>query len=204
MKAASNGRLFKGCHCVILKRHRSTFWMTCFTASRLARTPICLLPLQQFKTPTLQWSILNGVSSLCFALATGVGKTRLMGAFIAYMFLTDRSSNFLVLAPNTTIYNKLIDDFTQGSAKYVLKGIAEFTHNPPVIVTGDNWDDGKGVRGSDLFDSPIINISMWTRSIGIRAASAKCRNISANLLTILPACPILDAWTKLIAIGQRL
>ena len=43
-------------------------------------------------------------------------------------------------------------------AKYVFKGIAEFTHNPPVIVTGDNWDDGKGVRGSDLFDSPIINI----------------------------------------------
>ena len=63
-----------------------------------------------------------------------------------------------MLAPNTTIYNKLIDDFTQGSAKYVFKGIAEFTHNPPVIVTGDNWDDGKGVRGSDLFDSPIINI----------------------------------------------
>ncbi|GAA4717976.1 DEAD/DEAH box helicase family protein [Brevibacillus fulvus] len=28
--------------------------------------------------------------SLCFALATGVGKTRLMGAFITYLFLEVR------------------------------------------------------------------------------------------------------------------
>jgi len=30
--------------------------------------------------------------SLCFALATGVGKTRLMGAFIAYLHLAHPSS----------------------------------------------------------------------------------------------------------------
>lgn len=96
--------------------------------------------------------------SLCFALATGVGKTRLMGAFISYLFLTGKSRNFMVLAPNTTIYEKLISDFTQGSAKYVFRGITELTHNPPVIVTGDNWDNGRGVQGTDLFDSPIINI----------------------------------------------
>jgi len=29
--------------------------------------------------------------SLCFALATGVGKTRLMGSFISYLYLTKRS-----------------------------------------------------------------------------------------------------------------
>ena len=33
--------------------------------------------------------------SICFALATGVGKTRLMGAFIAYLFLTGRFQTFL-------------------------------------------------------------------------------------------------------------
>src|SRR5579871_6052177 len=36
--------------------------------------------------------------SLCFAVATGVGKTRLMGAFVTYLYLTGRSSNFFVLA----------------------------------------------------------------------------------------------------------
>jgi len=40
--------------------------------------------------------------SLCFALATGVGKTRLMGAFIAYLHLAHGINNFFVLAPNLT------------------------------------------------------------------------------------------------------
>lgn len=63
--------------------------------------------------------------SLCFALATGVGKTRLMGAFVAYLYLTGRSRNFFVLAPNTTIYAKLLEDFSRPSSpKYVFKGIA--------------------------------------------------------------------------------
>ncbi|WP_062788640.1 DEAD/DEAH box helicase [Novosphingobium capsulatum] len=98
--------------------------------------------------------------SLCFALATGVGKTRLMGAFIAYMYLSSRSKNFFVLAPNTTIYDKLIADFSrQSSPKYVFRGIAQFAQTPPVIVTGDTWQEGRGVRGSDLFGTEaIINI----------------------------------------------
>ncbi len=50
--------------------------------------------------------------SLCFALATDVGKTRLMGAFIAYLYQSEGIRNFFVLAPNLTIYNKLIADFT--------------------------------------------------------------------------------------------
>src|SRR3546814_14218528 len=40
--------------------------------------------------------------SLCFALATGVGKTRLMGAFVAYLHLAHGINNFFVLAPNLT------------------------------------------------------------------------------------------------------
>src|SRR5574344_2104220 len=62
--------------------------------------------------------------NICFALATGVGKTRLMGAFIAYLHLEKGINNFFVLAPNLTIYNKLIDDLgNPSSPKYVFKGI---------------------------------------------------------------------------------
>lgn len=50
--------------------------------------------------------------SICFNIATGVGKTRLMGAFIAYLAIEKGIKNFFVLAPNLTIYNKLITDFT--------------------------------------------------------------------------------------------
>ena len=78
--------------------------------------------------------------SLCFALATGVGKTRLMGAFIAYLHLAHGISNFFVLAPNLTIYNKLIADFTPNTPKYVFKGIAEFALQAPLIITGDNYE----------------------------------------------------------------
>ncbi len=102
--------------------------------------------------------------SLCFALATGVGKTRLMGAFISYLYLTGKSRHFFVLAPNKTIYEKLIADFSPNSPKYVFKGIAEFAAHPPLIVTGDNYESGVGVRfeggrSSDLFGSDVhINI----------------------------------------------
>jgi type III restriction enzyme len=102
--------------------------------------------------------------SLCFALATGVGKTRLMGAFIAYLYLARRdgsdqafSKNFFVLAPNTTIYDKLIADFTPGTPKYVFKGISEFAQAAPVIVTGDNWDQGRGLRRQgELIDADVV------------------------------------------------
>ncbi|MCW5235474.1 DEAD/DEAH box helicase [Verminephrobacter eiseniae] len=83
--------------------------------------------------------------SLCFALATGVGKTRLMGAFIAYLHLAHGINNFFVLAPNLTIYNKLITDFTPNTSKYVFKGIAEFAHQAPLIITGDNYDQSGAV-----------------------------------------------------------
>jgi type III restriction enzyme len=84
--------------------------------------------------------------SLCFALATGVGKTRLMGAFISYLHLAHGVNNFFVLAPNLTIYNKLITDFTPNTSKYVFTGIAEFAAEPPVIVTGDNYQQGGGIK----------------------------------------------------------
>lgn len=77
--------------------------------------------------------------SMCFALATGVGKTRLMGAFIAYLYRVYGVKNFFVLAPNLTIYNKLIKDFTAGTSKYVFKGLADFANAQAVVITGDNY-----------------------------------------------------------------
>jgi len=95
--------------------------------------------------------------SLCFALATGVGKTRLMGAFISYLHLGHGINNFFVMAPNLTIYNKLITDFTPNTPKYVFKGIAEFATDAPQIITGDNYE----AKAGTLFDQTLrckINI----------------------------------------------
>ena len=95
--------------------------------------------------------------SLCFALATGVGKTRLMGSFIAYLHLAHGINNFFVLAPNLTIYDKLIADFTPNTPKYVFKGIGEFAINAPRVITGDNYDQ-QNIIGGELFGEVRINI----------------------------------------------
>jgi len=103
--------------------------------------------------------------NLCFALATGVGKTRLMGAFISYLVQTHGIRHFLVLAPNLTIYRKLVADFTPNTPKYVFQGIDEFALQSPTIITGDNWESGLGIRAdsrqgqAQLFEDPVhINI----------------------------------------------
>ncbi|MFS3137010.1 DEAD/DEAH box helicase [Gluconacetobacter sacchari] len=92
--------------------------------------------------------------SLCFALATGVGKTRLMGAFITYLKLVHGINNFFVLAPNLTIYNKLIADFTANTPKYVFKGISEFAISPPVLTTGETYER-QIASGGQLFPTTI-------------------------------------------------
>lgn len=97
--------------------------------------------------------------SLCFALATGVGKTRLMGAFISYLFRAEGIRHYFVLAPNLTIYNKLIADFTPNTPKYVFKGIDEFANHLPVLVTGDNYPEARSMYGDMVgFSSVVINI----------------------------------------------
>ena len=115
-----------------------------------------LLETLKAEFPTLE-DFERDFPSLCFALATGVGKTRLMGAFISYLHLAHGIKNFFVLAPNLTIYEKLIADFSPGTPKYVFKGIAEFAVNAPRIITGDNYDQ-QNISGGTMFSSVEINI----------------------------------------------
>lgn len=109
------------------------------------------------KAPSLEDFEQRDFPSLCFALATGVGKTRLMGAFIAYLHLAHGINNFFVLAPNLTIYNKLITDFSPNTAKYVFKGIGEFSINAPRVITGDNYEQ-QNITAGELFGEVRVNI----------------------------------------------
>lgn len=89
--------------------------------------------------------------SLTFALATGVGKTRLMGAFMAYLYTQHKIRNFFVAAPGTTVYDKLKKDFSDvTSEKYVFKGLGCFS-NPPQIIADDDYKEGM----FSLFESQI-------------------------------------------------
>ena len=96
-------------------------------------------------------------TSIAFSIATGVGKTRLMGACIAYLYLQKGIKNFFILAPNLTIYDKLIEDFGYPAyRKYVFNGISEFVHNRPVIITGDNY-----AQQGNLFVESEIRINIF-------------------------------------------
>ena len=89
--------------------------------------------------------------SLTFALATGVGKTRLMGAFITYLYTNYGIKNFLVVAPGTTIYEKLKADLGNPyNSKYVFKGLGCFS-NPPKVIADDDYAN----KNISLFDSEV-------------------------------------------------
>lgn len=104
--------------------------------------------------------------NLCFALATGVGKTRLMGAMISYLFLNRGVCDFVVLAPNNTILEKLTREFSNPNhPKYVFKGISAFTQ-PPKVITHLNYDEGYGVRNAwsttpDMFSGDEVHINLF-------------------------------------------
>jgi len=89
--------------------------------------------------------------SLTFALATGVGKTRLMGAFIAYLYTQHDIRNFFVVAPGTTVYDKLKKDLGDpANPKYVFRGLGCFS-DPPSIIADDDYRD----RQISMYDSDI-------------------------------------------------
>lgn len=103
--------------------------------------------------------------SVCFALATGVGKTRLMGAFIAYLRQVHGARHFFVLAPNLTIYDKLIREFSPGDSKYVFNGVAEFAANPPELINGENYESGRATRSQgDAFGERETHVNIFNIS----------------------------------------
>jgi len=105
--------------------------------------------------PTLT-SFERDFPSVCFALATGIGKTRLMGALIAYLHYEKGINNFFVMAPNLTIYKKLKDDLGKpASGKYVFRGLDKFV-TPPRIIDGDNYEEFRQI--DVLASSVTINI----------------------------------------------
>ena len=48
--------------------------------------------------------------------------------------------------------------------KYVLQGLSAFATDPPEIITGDNYETGRGVRAGYLFDTGPIHINIFNIS----------------------------------------
>ena len=97
-----------------------------------------------------------------FALATWVGKTRLMGAFVAYLFLVYGVQHFLLVAPGNTIYRKLVDDFSKmNNPKYVFRGIEEINSFTANIITKDNYASSPSNTQTSIMGGNKIQINIF-------------------------------------------
>ncbi len=121
--------------------------------------------------------------SVCFALATGIGKTRLMGACIAYLRYEKGIKNFFVMAPNLTIYRKLREDLGNPSnPKYVFRGLDLFV-NPPRVIDGENYNDFRqGTFGVNDVVINVFNISKLNSDSKVKdGAPARIKRLSEVL-----------------------
>jgi len=77
--------------------------------------------------------------SFCYDMATGIGKTRLMGACIYYLYKTKGYKHFFILAPGNTIYDKMRKEANPNDPKYIFKGL-ESEMDRPKVYDGENYD----------------------------------------------------------------
>lgn len=77
-------------------------------------------------------------TSFCFDMTTGIGKSRLMGACIYYLYKTKGYKHFFILAPGNTIYDKMRRESVLGHPKYMFKGL-EAEMGRPKVYDGENY-----------------------------------------------------------------
>ena len=104
--------------------------------------------------------------SFCYNMATGIGKTRLMGACIYYLYKTKGYKHFFILAPGNTIYDKLRNESNPAHPKYIFKGL-EAEVGRPRVWDGENYDQYpvKYEQGS-LFVDQMSEIQLFIFNIG--------------------------------------
>lgn len=72
-----------------------------------------------FKAVYPDWHYEGESTEFTFHLATGVGKTRLIGAVMAYLYNTEESKNFVIISPRAEIIRKFYDVCQPTSKDYL-------------------------------------------------------------------------------------
>ena len=100
--------------------------------------------------------------SFCFDMTTGIGKTRLMGATIFYLYKTKGYRHFFILTPGNTIYDKLRMEALPEHPKYIFKGL-ESQLGTPKVYDGENYDRYKFI---DIDELEYNDIEIFIFNIG--------------------------------------
>lgn len=104
--------------------------------------------------------------SFCYNMATGIGKTRLMGACIYYLYKTKGYKHFFILAPGNTIYDKLRKESNPAHPKYIFKGL-EAEMGRPRVWDGENYDQYPvNYEQGSLYVDHMSEIQLFIFNIG--------------------------------------
>lgn len=89
-------------------------------------------------------------------MATGAGKTYLMAALIEYLSRFGVKNVMVVVPPSTVLENKTVQNFTQGSRRYV----DGFSSAPQVVSPGNYgaWRAGQSELFRNAADGPMVYV----------------------------------------------
>jgi superfamily II DNA or RNA helicase len=164
--------------------------------------------LQVMSTARPTWSFGAEFPAMTFALATGVGKTRLMGALAAYLFLAEEANTFLLLAPRAAVLRKLLDESRPSSSKYLFVDPA-LVREPRLWHSGnlESFDPAPATRDM-FFGGPTLVILSPQSLVGDdKRATKASEHTGASVLDYLRTRPdlvvLMDEAHHLGGIGQR-
>lgn len=102
-----------------------------------------------FKEDYNDWDFEHAATEFTVHMATGVGKTRLIGAIIAYFFLSEEARNFMIVSSRTEIIRKFISA-CRGDGKDYLFVDPSIVDNPIIFNSESNVSL---IEQSRLFDT---------------------------------------------------
>ncbi|MGV0430196.1 DEAD/DEAH box helicase [Corynebacterium tuberculostearicum] len=104
-------------------------------------------------------------------MATGAGKTYLMAALIEYLSRFGVKSVMVVVPPSTVLENKTVQNFTQGSRRYV----DGFSAAPQVVSPGNYgaWRAGQSELFRNAADGPMVYVFNVSQLIEPKRANAR-------------------------------
>lgn len=103
-------------------------------------------------------------------MATGAGKTYLMAALIEYLSRFGMKNAMVVVPPSTVLENKTVQNFTQGSRRYV----DGFSSAPQVVSPGSYgaWRAGQHELLRDTSDGSMVFVFNVSQLIAPKKANA--------------------------------
>ena len=107
---------------------------------------------------------------LVMHMATGAGKTYLMAALIEYLSRFGVKNVMVVVPPSTVLENKTVQNFTQGSRRYV----DGFSSAPQVVSPGNYgaWRAGQSELFRNASDGPMVFVFNVSQLIEPKKANA--------------------------------